>query len=143
MAGQLIITVGLPASGKSTWAEDKRRLAPDVVRVVTMDDIRVAIGAQFEAGDEGVVQGIRDFAIRGYLEKGYTVISADTNLSPKTQRRLCTIAERAKVPATYEMFTHVDVFECMRRNDLRHLRGDDKVPNQAILKMHQQYLSKA
>jgi predicted kinase len=138
--GKLIITRGLPASGKSTWAEDLRRLAPNAVRVVTMDDIRSASGAVFEAGDEPLVQVIRDTAIRQYLAKGYTVISADTNLHQYTFTRVRQLGRDAGVEVIVQDFTGVSLHTCLRRNQDRWLAGDHKVPDQAIIDMHEKYI---
>lgn len=146
MAGKLIITRGLPASGKSTWAAHfaTRSENYDTTRVVTLDDIRTAIDARFQDGDEGVAQGVRDFTIRGYLEKGYTVISADTNLNPKAVERLIEKALRSNLPEPlvieYVDFTHVSLEECLRRNAARWARGDCKVPDSAIVDMYNRFV---
>jgi predicted kinase len=151
MAAKLIITRGLPACGKSTFAEDFRVSYEALglpCRVVTMDDIRTAIGAKFDDGDESIVQSVRDYTIREYLKKGYTVISADTNLAPHTFARIHGIAEWLCSEGTQ---VEIDVFDmtdvpldvCLERNNQRWVRGDCKVPNQAIVKMHEKYLAKA
>lgn len=142
---RLTITRGLPASGKSTWAEERRKAAPDYVRVVTMDDIRVAIGSSFEQGDEPIVQAIRDFTIRRYLEKGYHVISADTNLPERVVRHLTEIATIVSdsnpwVPVEIQDFRDVDLNTCLARNLVRHVMGDTKVPHEAIISMHERFI---
>lgn len=144
MAAKLIITQGLPASGKSTWAKEKKaelEAKGQKCRIVTMDDIREAIGAVFEDGDENIVQGIRNYTINKYLLRGYTVISADTNLHPRTLEQIKQLA----VEDGWEIqpFTHVPLDTCLSRNQVRWLQGDCKVPNQAIVKMHERYLAGA
>lgn len=151
MAGKLIITRGLPGSGKSTWAAayaEEAAQRDEAVRIVTMDDIRAAIGAIFEAGDESIVQSVRDFTIREYLKMGYTVISADTNLNGSVLMRLYNIASR--VTAFLELDTPIPVFEqdftdvplqvCLNRNQVRWNNGDRKVPNEAIESMYNRFL---
>jgi predicted kinase len=142
---KLTITRGLPASGKSTWAEEVRSADPDAVRVVTMDDIRVAIGSRFDQGDESIVQSIRDFTIRRYLEKGYHVISADTNLPEKVVRNLRKLAVQSEtwdkgIPVEIKDFRDVSLEICLERNLERWYSGDRKVPDEAIISMHDRFV---
>lgn len=150
MAGKLIITRGLPASGKSTWASayaEEAAQRDEAVRIVTMDDIRTAIGAIFAAGDEPIVHSIRDYAIRRYLERGYTVISADTNLHPKTFKHVEGLAhnlfpngETVSAEVEVQDFTDVPLDLCLFRNGIRWTHGDKKVPDEAIVSMHEKYI---
>lgn len=148
MAAKLTITRGLPACGKSTWAEEQRAADPDNVRVVTLDDIRAAIGSRFEQGDEYIAQGIRDYTIREYLKKGYHVISADTNLPERTLRNVASQALTRDVKGDFTPIAEVEVKDfrdvpletCLARNTLRHTLGDFKVPHEAIISMHERYI---
>ena len=141
MSAKLTITVGLPASGKSTWAETVRVNNPDGVRVVCRDDIREFLHANFEQGDERVVVAVRDTAIRGFLDKGYHVVSADTNLDAKTRKRLRSIADYAGADFEIQDFRDVPLEVCLTRNTERHERGDLKVPNTAIVDMHSRFVA--
>lgn len=136
--GSLTITIGLPASGKSTWAETVRAQFPDRVRIVNRDDIRAASGAQFDQGDEGCVALIRDYQIDQWLVRGYDVICTDTNISQKVRRHLAGLAKHRK--AEYiETVIDTPLNICLDRNDQRHRLGDCKVPNSAIIAMNAQW----
>lgn len=137
----LTITVGLPGSGKSTWAEACRVMSPDRIRIVNRDDIRASNGAQFEQNDEPIVERIRDYMIDQWLIAGYHVICSDTNLSPRVQRRLTQIAKTRKATSDIRPFTHVPLETCLQRNNARWAQGDRKVPNSAILRMHEQFIA--
>lgn len=137
----LIITIGLPGSGKSTWAEEMRVLSPDGVRIVNRDDIRASLGTRFEDNDEPIVERIRDYMIDQLLIAGYHVICSDTNLSPRVQRRLTQIAKTRKATHEIVSFTHVPLDVCLTRNTARWIAGDRKVPNSAIQRMHDQFLN--
>lgn len=139
--GSLTITIGLPASGKSTWAEALRAQFPDRVRVVNRDDIRAATGARFEDGDEGWVSLVRDYTIDQLLVRGYDVICSDTNINKKVRRHLAGLATHRKADYSEVVFnTPLDV--CLERNQLRWLHGDEKVPNDAIRRMWFQWVDR-
>lgn len=137
--GSLTITVGLPASGKSTWGEQMRSRFPDRVRIVNRDDIRAMTGARFDDGDEPIVARIRDFMIDQYLVQGYDVICTDTNISPKVRRRLAQIAKTRKADCS-EVSFHTSLEVCLQRNQERWNNGDYKVPDEAIIRMHEQWI---
>ena len=147
--GKLIITRGLPGCGKSTRALDyaTRSENYDMTRIVTLDDIRAALDTRFAAGDEPIAQSVRDFTIRRFLEKGYTVISADTNLNESVVNRLYNIASSVQAQTGIEIevvewdMTDVPLEVCLERNRVRWENGDFKVPDQAIIKMYEQYLA--
>lgn len=141
MIPELTVTIGLPGSGKSTWAEAQRVAAPDRVRIVNRDDIRAACCTVFEQDDERIVERIRDFEIDQFLIAGYHVICSDTNLSPKVQRRLFQIAKTRKAEIHTQSFTDVPLYICLARNDIRWVNGDRKVPNSAIVRMHEQFIA--
>lgn len=136
--GSLTITIGLPASGKSTWAESVRRRFPDRVRIVNRDDIRAMTGSRFEDGDEGVVARIRDYMIDQWLVNGYDVICTDTNISPKVRRRLAGLAKHRKADCSEVVFNE-SLDTCLARNAQRWENGDMKVPDTAIVAMHAQW----
>lgn len=136
--GSLTITIGLPASGKSTWAEIVRAQFPDRVRIVNRDDIRATTGCRFEDGDEPSVARIRDAIIDEFLVHGYDVICTDTNISPKVRRRLAGLAKHRKADYTETVF-NTPLSECLYRNRCRWADGDEKVPDSAIIAMAEQW----
>jgi len=137
----LTITIGLPGSGKSTWAEGFRQSAPHWVRIVNRDDIRATTGAQFDQNDEPIVERIRDYMIDQWLIAGYHVICSDTNLSPRVRRRLAQIAKTRKASVSEKSFMHVPLDVCLTRNTARWIAGDRKVPNSAIERMYNQFIN--
>lgn len=139
--GSLTATIGLPASGKSTWAESVRARFPDRVRIVNRDDIRAATGARFEDGDEPVVALIRDHMIDEWIVRGYDVICSDTNISPKVRRRLAGLAKHRKADYS-EVVINTPLDECLRRNYARWEVGDCKVPDSAIIAMDAQWVDR-
>ena len=97
---KLIICRGIPASGKSTWAEQQKYAV-----VVTRDDIRMQFnctGAGWSKEKElDFVVPEMNYRISEGLKAGLTVISADTNLNPITVARLINLAQ--SLGAEYEI----------------------------------------
>lgn len=92
----LILTRGLPASGKKTWAENWLREAPETRRLVCHDDIRPAAGITGGVGDSGqeaLVTQIQLSLLRAHLRAGHDVVVADTNLRRKRAKDLVTFAK--------------------------------------------------
>ncbi|MBG0561880.1 phosphatase domain-containing protein [Actinoplanes aureus] len=134
---RLLITRGLPASGKTTFA---RKLQPDVVRV-NRDDLRIMLHGRrlFTQRAEAQVTQAQRAAVEALLRARGSVIVDDTNLRGKTVREWAELA--ARFDATFEVhdFTDVPVEECVRRDADR--PEDERVGEDAIRRMHDRYLA--
>lgn len=155
---KLLITRGLPASGKSTWAETLLGVAlgamdkthtPDEYKWVRInrDDIRkMAHNSAFIPGvTEDVIIAMRDSMIRAALRKGWNVINDDTNLKMRVARDLHKIAREEGVEFEInDSFLEVDVEECIRRDHHRGLDdplGINKYVGEDVIRdMHNRYL---
>ena len=72
-------TVGLPASGKTTWARELCRIKPRTVRA-NRDDLRQLLHeGRFSGGNEKVVTKVQEAVIRAGLADGRDVVVDDTN----------------------------------------------------------------
>ena len=86
--------VGLPASGKTTWAERSFRT------IVSPDRIRVEeFGTEFDEAIEDEVWSLAYGRAREVLEAGDVVCFDATSLSRTRRRRLLAIARDAGAPA--------------------------------------------
>lgn len=134
----LIITVGLPGVGKSTWAREFQRDAASVI-IVERDLIRKDLG--IAAGDfarEGEVSGRQEGTIVTGLATADYVVAADTNLQPRYRRRLASVAEVKGRPVLYKILRDsLDLDLVLTRNEER--RGDAfaYVPPDVIRRMHE------
>lgn len=134
---RLIITRGLPASGKTTFA---RKLQPGVVRV-NRDDLRRMLHGErlYTQWAEGQVTAVQRAQVETLLRARADVIIDDTNLRAKTVREWAEMA--ARLGATFEVhdFTDVPVDECIRRDADR--PENERVGEAAIRRMYDHFLA--
>lgn len=80
---KLIITSGLPRSGKTTWAKEMVAMSGNYVRI-NRDDLRVMLhNNKWSPRNEEVTISIQRAAAKAALKKGKSVIIDDTNLSTR------------------------------------------------------------
>lgn len=120
---RLIMTRGLPGSGKTTWARNQEGFI-----IVTKDDIRDQLHIKdWNYDKEKEVLRRRDFLIAQALSKGKDVISCDTNFAPKHEAALKQIARRYKASFEVKSFLDVPLEECIRRDRGREYPVGEKV----------------
>ncbi|MEL6469772.1 MAG: AAA family ATPase [Cyanobacteria bacterium J06623_4] len=134
---RVIITVGLPGSGKSTWAKELiTKEAGKWVRV-NKDLLReMCHNSVHSKSNEKFIVRLRNLIILEALEAGKHVIVDDTNLHPKHIR---TVTELVKGKATVEVnnsFLSVPIKECIRRD----LNRPKSVGKDVIMQMYRQFL---
>ena len=136
---ELIFTMGLPGSGKSTWARNYRdTVGEEIVTVISSDDIRQELWGdandQREAGKVFEVMFQRTVVA---LNEGKTVIYDATNLNAKKREStLLRIKRTARVPFVANLvLTTCPISECKLRQSGR----DRKVPDEVIDRMVRQF----
>jgi predicted kinase len=89
------LMVGVPGSGKSTYALNLVRSDSSWVRV-SRDDMRVMLAGHYYPGEryETLVDGMIDFTINNALEKGWNVVIDNTHCKIQTLKQ--TIAKWSK-----------------------------------------------
>jgi predicted kinase len=122
---ELVATVGLPGSGKSTWAKSQTGY-----KRVNRDDLRAMYDPIWTPKSEILITQIRDTAIKLALTHGHNVISDDTNLDPKVQNHLRELATAHNAGFRIQDFREVPLDECIRRDAARERRvGPDVIKN--------------
>lgn len=117
---KLIMTRGLPASGKTTWAKEFVASQPTGSwKRVNKDDMRAMLdaGKWSKKNEEYIIQ-IRDCIVGDCLSSGSNVIVDDTNLHPKHEARLREIADKLNAEFEVKVFD-ADVYECIERDAKR------------------------
>jgi predicted kinase len=135
----LIITRGLPGSGKSTraraWvAEDRAGRAR-----VNRDDLRSMLHDGVWAGHDTETQiiGARDVLVSSLLRRGLDVVCDDTNLPQRTARDLANLATACSASLQVWDLTDVPVEVCVERDAGR----DRSVGEPVIRDLHRRYLA--
>lgn len=133
---KIIMLKGLPASGKSTWAKEKINENSNYIRI-NKDDIRESITGKWTSKKEKIVISIRNSLIRTGISLGKNVIIDDTNLNPKHEQSLKTLAQELGVEfEVNDSFLKVPVEECVERD----IKRDKSVGYKVIYKMYYDYL---
>lgn len=116
----IYMTIGLPASGKSTWAKQKLADNPGAYKRVNKDDLRASIdGGKWSRDNEKFILFVRDLIVVAALKEGKHVIVDDTNLAPKHQERLKQLARENGAEFVIQDFCDVPVDECIARDQKR------------------------
>lgn len=114
---KLIITLGIPGSGKSTWAKQEAMNNPKTIIRVCRDDIRNMLGTYWVPDRENVVTMIENSCVDVGLHKGYTVIIDATNFSSLNKWKQ--LAKDLKIDFEIKDFTTVPLNVCIERDQQR------------------------
>lgn len=140
---KVIITRGLPASGKTSWADEFISENPNFVKIekdAIRKDTRLFKGGEYihKRGDEGIVIKERDRQIRHALQSGKSVISSDTNLVQKHISQISNIARQNGAEIEVKSFLDVPIKELIERDQ----RREDSVGEHVIRKMFHDQVKK-
>ena len=130
-------TIGLPASGKSTWAKTKVDKSPNNIKRVNKDELCSMLDNSFLSKEnEKFVLDIQDSIIKASLQNGKHVIVDNIHLVPQHEER---IRELIKGLAILEIvdFRHVPLKTCIER-DLKRLNS---VGEKVIRDMYNQFIA--
>jgi predicted kinase len=147
---KLTMTVGLPASGKTTWAKKMMEDYPGQIKRVNKDELRLMIDAgRWTKSNESFILKIRDKLILEFMEGGFNIIVDDTNFAPKHKDKFLELVKfhnssckHHKDFVVYEFevkdFTDVSLEECLIRDGKR-----SKSVGETVIKgMYRKYLYK-
>jgi predicted kinase len=133
MKQELVICRGIPASGKSTYAQAWVAAGEKRVRV-NRDDIRFQMYGVYhgEQVNEELVTRVEDAMIEAALKQYNSAIVDDTNIKQAYVKRIADIGHRFQIPVEIKTF-YISLDEALARNAAR----DRKVPEDVIRKMYQ------
>jgi len=138
---ELIITRGIPASGKTTWARSWVELAPNRTRI-NRDDFRAMMFDKpiLDGRGEKQVTAAQQAAVEGALRAGVSVVVDDTNLRRKYAKEWEALARRLGVDFHVEDFLDVPLDTCIERDVERGARGERAVGEAVVRDFHERYI---
>ena len=116
---EIILTYGLPGSGKSKWAKSQLSRYPDKYKRVNKDDLRALIdGNKYSFENEKFILSIRDEIIIKALNKGKSVIVDDTNfpVGGKHYHRMCEIAQSVGNVLVIQKYFDISLKDALKAN---------------------------
>jgi len=133
---EVIMTKGLPGSGKTTWAKRMVDEETNVYKRINKDDLRAMLdNGNFSKANEKLIIKVRDQLILAALENGNHVIVDDTNLAPKHEAHIRQLI-KGKAELIIEDFTWVPLETCIMYD----LKRPNSVGSKVIKRMYRQFL---
>src|SRR5574343_658466 len=133
------MTVGLPGSGKSTWAKQEVATCPNIKRI-NKDDLRSMLdNGVWDKTNENFVLKVRDEMVKLALSNGHNVIIDDTNFEQKHFKSIQKIIDENNFNAEIitKSFLHIPLDECIK-NDLKRFNS---VGEKVIRSMYNKYIA--
>ena len=125
---KLIITRGLPASGKSTWAKQWVLEDPEHRVRINQDDIRLMLGKYWVPSREKLVQHIQEEVLIEALLKGYDIVIDNTNLNEKVlDNYRVLVTAYGDHAIEYKDFFDTPLSVCIEHDKNRDLQVTEKV----------------
>ena len=134
----LIILCGLPASGKSIFAQEIKELietnSNGIVNIVDPDLIRAKLSSKFDFSIEKEVRQKHLAHVENFLKNGMITISDDLNYYSSMRHELKEIAERLQ-KNYYIIHISTPIETCLKWNEVR----GNPIPNNVIQKVNRKF----
>ena len=134
MKPKIIITYGLPASGKSTWSKKMVEDNPDSYVRVNKDDLRAMMfNGEFTEKRERFIEEVQEQIIFQVIDMHKNVIVDNTHIAKKWIKYMKGLATEINAGFAIKRFdTPVEV--CIERDSKR--KGQQHVGKDVIMKMY-------
>lgn len=139
----LLITQGLPGSGKTTEARKWQTLDPERRVYTDRDDLRAMLYGEvvhpLAQWKEDMVTAVQHSIILDAFERGLSVAVADTNLREDRLEPLLHLARNWNQPVEWIDLRDVPVQTCIQHDWLRRWNGQRAVGPAVIISMAERY----
>lgn len=133
---KVILTKGLPASGKTTWAKELLDGSKNSFKRINNDDLRKMFdNGHYSSDTEKFIKKAVDALVLLALEENKHVILDNTHLSDKSINRIKELVKGKAEVIVEDKFLDVPLETCIK-NDLKRL---DSVGKDVIMKMYSQF----
>lgn len=137
-----ILTIGIPGSGKSTWA--KEFCKENYYKEINRDDIRMDLfnlefynEYKMNRVNESLVTDRANYLIDLAKENNQNIVISDTNLNPKYQNILVKKLKDLGYEVEFKLFD-IEYFEAVKRCEKR---TDKPIPRKVIYDMYRRFMS--
>lgn len=132
---RVVFTVGLPGSGKSTWAREYVARSGERVKRLNLDDLRQTLtgSAEHQRWSKESEQAALDVLLQAYrslIIAGYNVVVDNTHVHPRIPR-LVRAEFGDQVDYVVQSFLDTSLEVCLERNAAR----DKRVPDEVVERM--------
>ena len=126
--------VGIPGSGKSTYAKQVIAKDPSNWVRINNDDLRAMMnGSVWSADYEKIITDARNYLIRDAMKRGKNIIIDNLNLNRRHFEDVCKIAKSVNADVqVYEKAFYIELEEALERNAQR--TGAARVPDDVVKK---------
>ena len=134
---KVILTVGIPASSKTTWAKAEQKANPSL-KLISRDDLRALLDNNVYSPDnEKLIVETRNFLLTQSLKRGKDVILHDTNLNKRNFDDVCELVRSMNINCmVMEKSFFVELDEAISRDAAR--TGHAHVGEEVIRKFWKQ-----
>lgn len=139
----LLITVGVPGCGKTTWCKDFIKKNPDKnIKYISRDEIRFSLleaGDYYFAHEDDVIVTLRQELLHGIKDSEIDIVIADaTHLNERARRRLLNMIPTLNLKIV-PVYFDCRLETCLARNEQRSGRAHvpaDTIQSMANLLVH-------
>ena len=133
----LILTVGIPASGKSTWALDYAKTNINVV-IINRDSLRHMSGTYWVPDREALIAKYEEVLTAEAIAYGYSIIIDATNLNETTRAKYKQLAADNDMKFDLQLFP-ITLEKALVRDIRRGHLGEKTVGQDVIRMFHSKY----
>jgi len=136
---KVIITRGLPGSGKSTWAKSIIKANSNSYKRINNDDLRAMVDCgHYSSANEKFINDLTDLFIMKAIADGKHVIVDNTNLNMKHINRITQLVKGFAQVEINDSFLQVPVEMCI----LNDLKRANSVGKDVIMDMYEKHVKK-
>lgn len=136
---KVIITRGLPGSGKSTWAKSIIKANSNSYKRINNDDLRAMVDCgHYSSANEKFINDLTDLFIMKAIAEGKHVIVDNTNLNMKHINRITQLVKGLAQVEINDSFLQVPVEMCI----LNDLKRANSVGKDVIMDMYEKHVKK-
>lgn len=138
MRQKIILTRGLPAAGKDTWAKELILQHPNQYKRINKDMLREMLDINiWNKDNEKFILLSRNLMAEEIIKSGKSVIISDTNLAEKHQAFFSDLAKKYNIPLEIKDFTNITPEVCIERD----LKRPNSVGAKVIWDMYHQFIN--